>query len=773
MIKNYLTIAWRNLIKNKVSSFINIGGLAIGMAVAMLISLWIYDELSFNKYYKNYNRIARIMRQETWEGKTSTTAYLPLPVSNELRSSYSTDFKYVTTSTFTEEHILAYGEEKFNRQGNFMESAAPEILTLKMLRGSRSGLKDMKSILLSESTAKTLFGESDPMNKIVKIDNQSEVKVTGVYEDMPTNSEFKDVAFIAPFDLFVSTRFWLNKNDWNNNFVQVLAQIPPNADFDKVSQRIKDIKSNKVKKEAAGSVTQFLLHPMRKWHLFEEFKQGINTGGRIQFVWLFGIIGVFVLLLACINFMNLSTARSEKRAREVGIRKAIGSMRNQLVNQFLSESLLVTALAFLLSIGIVQLILPWFNKVADKEIGILWTTPLFWILSIGFTFFTGLIAGSYPALYLSSFQPVKVLKGTFRVGRFASLPRKVLVVLQFTVSIVLIVGTIIVYNQIQFTKNRSIGYNSDGLIYLQMKTNDVHDHYDAVRRDFLATGAVVNMAESYGFVTQNNANFGGFEWKGKDPNFLDNFAIEWVSHDYGKTVGWNFVGGRDFARIFLSDSSAFVINEAAAKYMGLKNPVGEVLKKDGKLFKIIGVVKDVIAESPYKPVRPTLTSILQWPGSILSIKLNAKLGINEALAKIEPVFRKHVSGMPFDYKFVDDAYAKKFEAEERIGKLSGFFAILAILISCLGLFGLASFVAEQRIKEIGIRKVLGASVVNLWQMLSKEFVVLVFLSCFIAIPIAYYFLHNWLQNYEYRTEISWWIFCQRRCGGISNYFINR
>jgi ABC-type antimicrobial peptide transport system permease subunit len=758
MIKNYFKTAWRNLRNNKGYSAINIGGLAIGMAVAMLIALWIYDELSFNKYHKNYNRIARVMRQYTWNGETSTGAYNPFPVSSQLRSSFSNDFDLVATSSWTEEHILAVGENKFNQSGNFMEKEGPEILTVEMIRGTRAGLKEINSILLSETSAKKLFGESDPINKIVKIDNRDDVKVTGVYKDLPFTSEFKNVAFIAPFDLYLSFNTWLRKDDWENNSVQILTQLSSNADPDKVSEKIKNIKPNNGQNEAGAPLIQFLLHPMSKWHLYEEFKQGVNTGGRIQFVWLFGIIGVFVLLLACINFMNLSTARSEKRAKEVGIRKTIGSVRNQLISQFLSESLLVTALAFLLSIGLVQLILPWFNKVADKEISILWTSPLFWILGVGFTFFTGLIAGSYPALYLSSFQPVKVLKGTFRVGRFASVPRKVLVVLQFTVSVALIIGTIIVYRQVQFTKNRSAGYNGDRLIYLQMKTNDVHDHYDAVRNDLLATGAVSDMAESSESITREASNHGGFEWKGKDPNFRDHFVTEWVNHDYGKTVGWQFVDGRDFSRAIAGDSSAYIINETAAKYMNLENPVGELMRKDGKTFKIIGIIKDVISASPYKPVRPTIASILQWPGYTVSIKLNANLPVDEALAKIERVFKNYVPGMPFDYKFADEEYAKKFEAEVRIGKLSGFFSMLAILISCLGLFALASFIAEQRTKEIGIRKVLGATVYNLWQMLSKEFVLLVLLACLIAIPVAYYFLNNWLQNYEYRTTISWWVF---------------
>jgi putative ABC transport system permease protein len=755
MIKNYLRIAWRNIVINKFSSFINIGGLAVGMAVAILIALWIYDELSFNKYHKNYNRIARVYRQETWKGDVWTGPYNPLPVSPTLRSSFANSLEYVATSTWTEEHTLAFGENKFNQRGNFMEQDGPEILTLEMISGPRS-VKDMSSILLSETTAKKLFPENDPINKVIKLDNQADLKVTGVYKDLPFNSDFKDVAFIGSLDLYLSTRPWMSREDWNNNFVQVLVQLSPNVRFDRASETIRNIKPKNTTEVAP--LTEFQLFPMNRWHLYEEFKQGVNTGGRIQFVWLFGIVGVFVLLLACINFMNLSTARSEKRAREVGIRKTIGSVRKQLIHQFLSESILISILAFILSIAMVVLILPWFNKIANKDIAILWGTPLFWLLALGFTIFTGLLAGSYPALYLSSFKPVKVLKGTFRVGRFASIPRKVLVVVQFTVSVALIIGTIVVYRQVQFTKNRSVGYSSDRLIYVTMKTNEIHDHYQAVRNELLATGAVTSMAESSGFVTGNNANFGGFDWKGKDPGFLDNFAIDWVNHDYGKTVGWQFVSGRDFSLGIASDSSAFILNEAAVRYMKLQNPIGELVRKDGKTFKVIGVIKDIIAESPYKPVRPTISSIIQWTGYTVSMRLNPALPVEKALSKAETVFRKYVKSMPFDYKFADEEYAKKFEAEVRIGTLSGFFAILAILISCLGLFGLASFIAEQRTKEIGIRKVLGASVIGLWQLLSKEFVLLVILSCFIAIPIAWYFLNNWLQNYEYHTTISWWVF---------------
>lgn len=760
MYKSYFKIGWRNLFRNKGYSFINISGLATGMAVAMLIGLWVYDELSFNKYHEHYDRIARVMNQGTWNGETSTGKYLPFPLGPELSQSFQNDFEYVVMSTFTEDHIISNGDVKFTQFGNYMQPDAPEMLSLKMLKGERTGLKELNSIMLSETLARTLFDEEDPMNKIIKIDNQKDVKVTGVYEDLPNNSLFNGIAFIAPWDLYLASNDWLKRfmGSWGDGMIQIFVQIPPNSDMDIVSGKIKNAILDHVSAEEKIHNIQTFLHPMRKWHLYEEFKDGKNTGGQIKLVWLFGIIGVFVLLLACINFMNLSTARSERRAKEVGIRKAIGSIRGQLINQFFSESLLTVVIAFIISISIVLMTLPWFNEVANKQISIPWTNQFFWISCIGFVLLTGLVAGSYPALYLSSFQAVKVLKGTFRVGRFASLPRQVLVVLQFTVSVTLIIGTVIVYRQIQYTKDRPVGYSRDGLIYLNMKTTEIHDHFDVVRNELIKSGAVADMAESNSSVIRYGANFGGFDWKGKDPNLSDVFAIEWVTPEYGKTVGWQFTAGRDFSRGNATDQLGFVINESAVKYMGLEDPAGEIVKWDGRNWTILGVVKDMVVESPYEPTRPAIYMPLVWPGSVVSLKINPTLGTQEALAKIESVFKEYVPGMPFDYKFADEQYAKKFNNEVRIGTLASVFAGLAILISCLGLFGLASFVAEQRTKEIGIRKVLGASVMNLWKMLSRDFVILVVLSCLIAIPIAYYFLHEWLQEYDYRTEISWWIF---------------
>jgi putative ABC transport system permease protein len=464
-------------------------------------------------------------------------------------------------------------------------------------------------------------------------------------------------------------------------------------------------------------------------------------------------------MLACINFMNLSTARSEKRAKEVGIRKTVGSVRGQLIRQFLSESVLVAFVSLVFSILFVVLLMPLFNKLADKNIELPWTSSFFWLIMLTFTFITGLISGSYPALYLSRFDPIKVLKGTYRVGRFASLPRKILVVVQFTFSIALIIGTVIVYKQIQYAKNRPVNYRNEGLISINMSTPDLYGHYDAIRSDLLATGVVDNMAESSSPTTSVWSNQIGFNWQGKDPNSLPSFGTIAVTQDFGKTIGWQIKEGRDFSKDFATDSLAIVLNESAVKQVGMKQDiVGQTIQFNDKNYTVIGVIKDMIMESPYKPVTPTIfLHDANW-ANIITIAIKHGEPIKTALSKIETVFKKFNPASPFDYTFNDEDYAKKFADEERIGRLATFFAILAIFISCLGLFGLASFVAEQRKKEIGVRKVLGASVYNLWQMLSREFALLVFISCFIAIPLAWYYLNNWLKQYEYHTPISFWIF---------------
>jgi ABC-type antimicrobial peptide transport system permease subunit len=759
MIRNYLIIAWRNLIKNKVHSIINIAGLSVGMAVAMLIGLWIWDELSFDDNHKNRDTIAQVIQNVTNNGEVQTWQSVPLPLAAELRKNYGSLFKQVVNSAGYGDHMLALDNKKLTRTGVFMEPAGPEMFTLQMLKGNRNALTDPSSILISASTAKAYFGETDPINKILKIDNHYNARVAGVFEDMPQNATFANLGFIAPWDMgFTANDIRSMREPWRPNFCTLYVQTIEGADLSAISLKIRDAKLRNVNSVLAKKKPALFLQPMNKWHLYDEFKDGKNTGGRIQYVWMFGIIGVFVLLLACINFMNLSTARSEKRAREVGIRKAIGSLRSQLIYQFFSESILCVTLSFLIALLFVQLSLPFFNEVANKQMTIPWNNPLFWLVGMSFTLFTGIIAGSYPAFYLSSFQPIKVLKGTFRAGKLAALPRKALVVLQFTVSVTLIIGTIIVFRQIQFAKNRPVGYTRDGLLSVNPGTDQIHKSFEAVKDELYKTGTVMSAAEGDVNPTQNAGSTSAIEWKDKDPNLSVDFQQNGVSVGYGKTAGWQFKGGRDFSKDFLTDSSAVVVNESAVKFMGMKDPLRNNITFYGASFKIIGVIKDIVVDSPYGQVKPCIYFFNKDAAGTVLLRINPNMSTANAIENIQRVFKRFNPEQPFQYTFIDGAYAQKFGNEQRIGRLAAFFAGLAIFISCLGLFGMASFMAEQRVKEIGVRKVLGATVFNLWRLLSVDFISLVIVSLLLATPIAFYLMHTWLQHFDYRAGISIWVF---------------
>lgn len=771
MLRNHLKIALRALMKSRVYSFINIVGLALGMAIAILVGLWIYDELSYDRYHKSYDRIARVMQHQTANGETGTQVSIPFPLGKELQTTYGTSFKYVAMSSWAGGHILSAGDQKLSKTGIYMDVDAPHIFTLKMKYGTRNGLKDPHSILLSESAAKAFFGNANPLEKRLRIDNKLDVKVTGVFEDLPHNTDFRELEFIAPWLLYVDSEDWIkharDRNQWSNNSFQLFVRIADNTDFATVNKRIGPVKYNHVAPEDRKYKSQLFLHPMSRWHLHSHWdRNGNQTGGQIEYVWLFGMIGIFVLVLACINFMNLSTARSEKRAREVGIRKTIGSLRVQLIGQFFSESILVSLISLVLAILLVELTLPWFNEIAGKKMSVFWANPAFWAAALLFAILTGLLAGSYPALYLSSFQPIRVLKGTFRAGRYASVPRKVLVTLQFTVSVTLIIGTLIVYRQIQYTKNRPVGYSKESLVMLQMKSPDFFEKFEVLRTELKNTGMVVDVAQSSSPLTGIWSSSKGFEWQGKDPGLDARFSTVWVTPEFGKLIGWQMLKGRDFSRQLATDSLSVIINEAGVRFAGLKDPVGTVLKWDDRIFTIVGVVKDLVQESPYNAVSPGLylldTNNAEW----IILKLNPSQSISASLAKVETVFRRLIPSAPFDFQFVDQAFGEKFANEERVGKLAAFFTSLAIFISSLGLFGLASFLAEQRTKEIGVRKVLGASVFNLWKLLSKDFIGLVLLSCCIAGPLAGYWMTNWLSKFEYRTEISGWIFILAGLGAI-------
>jgi putative ABC transport system permease protein len=770
MFKSYLTIAWRNLVKSKVYSIINILGLAAGMAVAMLIAFWIWDEITYDKYHTNHEQLAQVMTTYIDnDGKMETGSAVCRPIGDELRSKFGSDFKNISMASWNFGHVLAVGEKKITAHGMWVEGNFPSMFTMRMSKGNINALSDPSTILINASLAKTLFGDADPINKMIRLDNKDNYKVAGVFEDFPRNTTLYDSKLFLPWKKYITTEDWIKNaaTQWNNHSWQAFVQVADNINMDKETEKIKNVVMAH-KNAATQGREQAVLFPMDKWRLYSDFKEGKAEGGRIQFIWLFSVIGVFVLLLACINFMNLSTARSEKRAKEVGIRKTVGSLRTQLIRQFLSESVLVAFISFVFSIIFVILLMPLFNKLADKNIQFPWSYAYFWMIAVAFTFLTGLISGSYPALYLSRFEPIKVLKGTFRVGRFASLPRKVLVVVQFTFSIALIIGTIIVFKQIQFAKNRPVNYRSEGLVTVLMSTPDLYGHYDAIRSDLLATGVVDNMAESSSPTTNVWSNQIGFKWQGMDPNSLPSFGTIAVTDDFGKTIGWKIKEGRDFSKDFATDSLSMILNESAVKLVGMKRDiVGQTIQFNDKNYTVIGVIKDMIMQSPYTPITPTVfMRDYNW-ANVITIAIKQGAPVKTALSKIEAVFKKYNPSAPFDYTFNDEDYAKKFADEERVGNLATFFTILAIFISCLGLFGLASFVAEQRKKEIGVRKVLGASTFNLWQMLSKEFALLVIISCFIAIPLAWYYLNGWLQQYDYRTTISFWIFIISGIGALA------
>jgi putative ABC transport system permease protein len=762
MLTNYIKTAWRNLARGRLYSFINISGLSIGMAVTIIIGIWVWDELSFDKYFKHYDRIGQAWQFVQFDVEKAAFNSLPIPLAEELRTKYP-DIEKASVTTYNRNTILGTADKKILKNGMYAEPDFPSLLQLNMVAGTDAGLQHLHSILVAESLAKTLFGKENPLNKVIRLDNKTDVQVAGVYRDFPDNTSFKDVLFLAPWQLFVSLDGYAKSvsTQWDENSFQVFVLLKEGADFAKVSSAIKDIRMKR--ENPPGYKPAFFIHPMSKWHLRGDFTNGANTGGLIQHVRLFGMAGLFVLLLACVNFMNLSTARSEKRAKEVGIRKTIGSVRSQLIYQFFSESVMVSMIAFFFSLLLVQLALPFFNELAGKKMSIPWANVYFWLLAIGFCLLTGLIAGSYPALYLSSFQPIKVLKGTFRTGRLAAWPRKALVVFQFTVSITLIIGTIVVFKQIMHARDRATGYNSERLIEVSMRTPEIRTNYEVLQNELLQSGYVTHIARSMGSVTTDYGGTVAVNWKGKEHGTKPLLITNRVTHDYGKTLGWNILAGRDFSKSFPTDSQAIIINQSALQLMGFREPLNETIKLGKKNFQVIGVVADMIKFSPFDHVKPSLFIIDGMSTNMINVRIAPEAPLSAALAKIEAIFKKHNPASPFEFNFVDEQYATKFANEERIGKLAAFFAAFAIFISCLGLFGLASFVAEQRTSEIGVRKVLGASVLQVWKLLSKDFVLLIVISMLIASPLAWYYMNDWLENYRYRIHVSWWIFGLTGC----------
>jgi putative ABC transport system permease protein len=764
MLQNYLKIAWRSLRKNKGFSFINILGLAVGMTVAMLIGIWVWDELTFDRFYKNEANLYRIMLNRTANGETTTQPNGALPLRDVLRTEIP-EIKRVVESlvAWRPEDGLKAGEKKLVRKGQNVGSEFFSLFDLPMRYGSpATALKEPNSIVLTEQTAEALFGDIDPTGKTVRLNDTFDLKVTGVLKKLPTNTAW-DFHFLVPFSHLEANAPWVqsSQTNWNNNVIEYLVELHPNADPERVNPKLRGI----IKRHNPESVFEAFLHPVSRWHLYGEFENGKNTGGFIQYVRLFAIVGLAVLLIACINFMNLATARSEKRAKEVGVRKSVGSFRSQLIGQFLSESMLIAGLALVLALVLTLVFLPVFNGITQKQLSFPWQNPGFWLLALGFTAMTGVLAGSYPAFYLSSFNAVRVLKGSVRVGRNANWPRKVLVVAQFTGCIAFIISAILVYQQIQYAKNRPVGYNPSRLLTISL-TNDLNRNYDAVRNELLGSGAVESVTKASSPATTIMGDT-RVDWSGKAPDEIMRLNMIAASPDYLQTMGIKLKTGRNFYSSG-TDSVSAILNEAAVKAMRLKNPLDQELTfvwDPGRKLRIVGVVENSIIESPYTPVNPLILITGRPFESYVIFRLASNLTTTEALARIEPIFQKFNPAFPFDYQFVNDAYSRKFRQEELVGKLAGIFAVLAIFIACLGLFGLAASLAEQRTKEVGIRKVLGASVTSLWGLLSREFVWLVIIACLLASPIAAYFLNNWLSQFEYRIDLSIWVFAL--AGGLA------
>jgi len=768
MFKNYFKIGYRNLAKNKGYSLINIGGLAIGMTVAMLISLWVFDEVSYNKYHNNYDRIGQVFFNGEYDGHIETNRSVTTGLGTHLKETYPSQFESVMmVRARLEEKLFSYKNDHFIENGYYMQPEGPEMLGLKMLSGTAKSFNSLTSVLLSKSLADKIFADQDPIGEVVRFDEQVDLEVTGIYEDLPKNSFLKKASYLAPLDLYLYG--WSDLNVWDNQNMFLYVQLRDGVKWDEASALIKDAYNTH---RDSGDEFEVFIHPMSEWHLNSKFEYGqLVTSNRIIVVWLYSAIGFAVLLLACVNFMNLSTARSENRAKEIGVRKSMGSARIQLMSQFLSESVLVSFLAFIISIVTISISLPWFNQLVGKGMSIPWNEPLFWLFGIGFTLFTGILAGSYPALLLSGFNPVKSLKGSFKTGKYATLPRKVLVVFQFTVSITLIIGTVIIYQQIEFVKDRPVGYMRDGLLMMPKRSSDLYGKYDVLRNELKKTGVVEEVGEANYPLTNTLGNNGGFSWKGSNPDNNISFNTIRVNHDYGKAIGWEVIAGRDFSRENKTDNASVLITESAMKKMGLENPVGMVLHSKwdywgSPQFTIIGVVKDLIKGDPFESSYPAIMFLSEREMQWQFVRINKDYPQGEAIAKIEQVYQKIAPGAYTDFKVMQDEYAYKFKSEEHLGQLAAFFSILAILISCLGLFGLAAYVTERRSKEIGIRKVLGASISGIWQLLTKDFVTLILLSSILAAPIAYYSLNSWMGKYEYRMDISLWIFAYACFGAL-------
>ncbi len=765
MLTNFFKVAWRNLLRNKGFSFINIAGLAIGMAAAILITLWIQHEMSYDQFHVKKDRIYEAWNKAHFSGKLQCWNTTPKILARTLEKDVP-EVERAVRVYWPRNILFSLGEKRLTAAGNQVDTGFLQMFSFPMLKGNpQTALNDGYSIVLTEKLAKNLFGDEDPMGKILKLDNKDNFTVTGILKDLPNNSRF-GFEFLTNWELV--KRQGEDDSSWGNNSTRTYVLLKENASMASANDKIKGIKVRYSKDEDPN--WEMFIYPSSRWRLYSSFTNGKEDGGLIDFVKLFGVIALFILLIACINFMNLSTARSEKRAKEVGIRKVVGAQKGSLIGQFIGESIMIACIAGILALGLVQLSLPAFGKLTDKELHLDFANIYFWLSAIGFVVFTGIVAGSYPAFFLSSFKPVKVLKGTFKAAHALVTPRKMLVVLQFTFAIILIICTSIVKQQIDHAQNRETGYDRNNLVY-HFLTDELRKSYPLVKNELLSSGVATSVSRTSSPLTQGWSDTWGFEWVGKDPADKTDFDRYVADEELVKTAGFRITRGRDFnLKEFPTDSSGMILNESAVKAMNFKDPIGQIVKDDGREYHVVGVINDFILQSPYYPTKPMVIEGCSndWM-NVIHFKLNAANSTADNLTKAEAIFKKYNPEYPFEYKFIDEEYSRKFKAEERTGTLAALFAGLTIFISCLGLFGLATYMAENRIKEIGIRKVLGASIPGITALLSKDFLKLVMISFVIASPVAWWMMDKWLQDYPYHVNIHWYVFA---IAGLLSFLIS-
>jgi len=756
MFRNYFKTAWRNIVRTIGYSTLNIAGLAIGMAVALLIGLWVYNQYSYDKFLPEYQSAYRVQRNFDSNGDTLTFRSTSLKLVEALRNQVP-EIQYTAEAQLYGQHGLMVGDKKLYPVGAIAGPDFLKILQYPFAEGdANTAFKDAYSIVITQKIAKALFGNENPMNKMVRFDNTDNLKVTGVLKDIPANATVN-------FNFIVPSTYTYQKNpsiksdgesSFSYNNLETFVKLKPGISYAQVAPKIRNIEHTQEGNLNAMS-SYVTLQPIERWHLYSNYVNGKDTAGFLVYVNMFSIIGLLVLIIACINFVNLTTARSEKRAKEVGVRKVIGSKRKDLIIQFLSEAFLLVIIAFAFSLLFVQLALPAFNTLTETHIILPYSNLNFWLLMTTCIALTALLAGSRPAFYLSSFNPIKVLKGTMHAGKSSSLSRKILVVIQFSCSIALIISTVIIYQQVNYAKNRPTGYDLNRLMSTYMN-DDLDKNFTALKGELIAKGIVSSVTTASSPATNIRWHTDIDAWPGKHAGETVEMGCIYVSDDYFKTVGMNIKEGRNFSGIY--DSTSVIFNETAIDRLRIKNPIGQTITFNDNKYTIAGVVKNALMISPFSAADPTMFYCYPGKQSVMLYKLSPNIKTQDAITQLTSIFNKYDPAYPFDYSFADADYASKFKLETLIGKLAGLFAALAIFISCLGLFGLAAYVAEQRTKEIGIRKVLGASVPQVWMLLSKDFIVLVFLGCVIASPIAYYFLHGWLMNYNYRINIGVGVF---------------